>query len=310
MNVVRLCKSRLCWVVAILLMGGACSNPTKESVQAENAVMDAQKELMSSVSAKRLLGYWGNFNFKKNLQESDIDNVEQRLVDFISLFPSVADTVVQAAIHDMLKKASCEPKTLTYFMDQYSHYLYDPNSPMRNEGYYEHVLTYVAEYETLPLEKRVKYITQLKLVQKNQVGTVASNFEYLAEDGSYRHMYEGGEAYKMLVFYDPTCTHCAAIMRDLEQAPAVHNCIENGFLEILSISLHPDKESWAGYQERIPDNWTDGWDEKGTIIQEGLYNIRAYPTIFLLDKTNVVLLKDAPLDVTLRYLVSLVSRTS
>src|SRR5690606_605233 len=97
------------------------------------------------------------------------------------------------------------------------------------------------------------------------------------------------------------------LMKDLGYTPAVHNCIENGFLEIVSVSLHPDKARWTSYQKRIPDNWVNGWDEKGRVINDGLYNIRAYPTIFLLDESNVVLLKDAPLDVTLRYLVNVVS---
>lgn len=307
MNIVFIHEGRLYWPIAILLICFSCGNPQESQTVQKNAAK-ANEEIMASIPAKRLLSYWDGFNFKTNVAAIKPDDTEQKLVDFIALFSTVPDTVVQVAVHSMLKKASVEPKAFAYFLEKYSHYLYDPNSPMRNEGHYEKVLTYLVADETLPPEEKDKYTVVLELVRKNQVGTVATDFEYLAKDGKYHRMHTGTKPYKMLVFYDPTCTHCAAIMQDLAHTPAVHNCIENGFLEIVSVSLHPDRDSWTGYQKRIPDNWINGWDEKGHVINDGLYNIRAYPTIFLLDDANIVLLKDAPLDVTLRYLVNLVSR--
>ena len=299
-------ETRLYWVMVFLLIGTSCTNPKDVPVVHHDAV--AKNEgFMSSIPAKRVLSYWDGFNFKVNVPAVHAEEAEQKLVDFMSLFATVPDTVVQVAIQDMLSKAAAEPKTFSYFVDKYSHYLYDPNSPMRNEGYYEKVLNYLVKDPRLQEEDIIRYETLLDLVRKNQVGMTAANFEYLLEDGSYREMHAGTKPYKMLVFYDPTCTHCAAIMLDLAQTPAVRNCIENDFLDVVSVSLHPDKESWEAYQQRIPDNWINGWDEKAEVINGGLYNIRAYPTIFLLDANNVVLLKDAPHDVTLRYLANLVS---
>ncbi|PRD52036.1 DUF5106 domain-containing protein [Sphingobacterium gobiense] len=307
MNLVLLHRGKLYWAIAILLIGISCGSP-REGQSVNNNSTNPDNAVMASIPAKRLLSYWDNFDFKAKMHVTNPEEAEQKLVDFIALFPSVPDTVVQVSVHDMLKKASVEPSIFAYFLDKYTHYLYDPNSPMRNEDYYAHTLTYLASDTTLSQDERSKYTTLLELVRKNQVGTVATDFAYLAKDGKYRNMHEGTRPYKMLVFYDPTCTHCAAIMQDLAKTPAVNNCITNGFLDIVSVSLHPDKDSWIGYQQRIPDNWTNGWDDKGSVINEGLYNIRAYPTIFLLDEANTVLLKDAPLDVTLRYLVNLVSR--
>src|SRR5690606_34792687 len=306
MNLVFLQRGQLYGAIAILLMGISCGNP-REGQSVQNGSADSQSEIMNSHPAKRLLKYWDGFNFKEKIQAGNPDAVEQKLVDFMALFSTVPDTVMQIAVHDMLKKASVEPQNFAFFLDKYNHYLYDPNSPMRNDEYYEQVLSYLAVDETLSQEERTKHALLLELVRKNQVGTLATDFEFLAKNGKYRRMHEGTKPYKMLVFYDPTCAQCEAIMKDLGYTPAVHNCIENGFLEIVSVSLHPDKARWTSYQKRIPDNWVNGWDEKGHVINNGLYNIRAYPTIFLLDESNVVLLKDAPLDVTLRYLVNVVS---
>ena len=293
---------RLAGLVAVIFLFscGGTQQPKSEGTT-------VQDEVLETPPAKRLLGYWDEFDFKGGAVQLSPDDTEQKFVDFIAMFPSVPDTVIGVAVGGMLEKASANPETFSYFLGQYDHYLYDPNSPMRNEGYYEQVLRYLVKDANLPDTAQIKYQTQLDMVRLNQVGMAATDFDYLGKDGQNHRMYEGAKNYKMLVFYDPTCTHCAAIIQDLAQTPAVNNCIKNGFLDIVAISLLPDKESWIGYQSHIPADWIDGWDEKGAVIQEGLYNIRAYPTIFLLDKSNKVLLKDAPIDVILRYLVKQVS---
>lgn len=308
--VTSLQKKGLYWAIAFLSVVVSCRNPHAEQSGAAIDRSDevGRSDVLESAMAKKLLHYWDSFNFSSNALANDRDAAEQKLVDFIAAFPAAPDTVVQVAVWNMLAKTSKDSTVRDYFVKKYQHYLYDPNSPMRNEDYYEKVLSYLVQAAKTSPEEKMKYQTVLELVQKNQVGTTATDFRYLGKDGQYRSMQEGTKPYKMLVFYDPTCTHCAAMMQDLAETPAVHNCIENGFLDIVSVSLHPDKDSWKGYQQQIPDNWIDGWDEQGSIINDGLYNIRAYPTIFLLDQANEVLLKDAPLDVTLRYLVNLVNK--
>lgn len=303
-------RGGLCWAMVFLLVVVSCRNPRSDRSVSNAGTPEAEERsnVMKSPPAMHLLQYWDNFNFESSVQASNWDKVEQKLVDFISLFSTVPDTVVQVAIWDMLTKTSKDSMVLDYFVSKYQHYLYDPNSPMRNEGYYEKVLSYLAEANAVSRQERMKYTARLNQVRKNQVGTVAADFKYLAKNGQYHAMHEGVKPYKMLVFYDPTCSHCTSVIQDLGQTPAVYNCVENGFLDVIAISLNPDKDSWKAYQSQIPSNWSNGFDENGTVIAEERYHIRAYPTIFLLDKTNRVLLKDAPLDVTLRYLVNLVSR--
>src|SRR5699024_2297867 len=99
-----------------------------------------KEDVMASATAKRILQHWENFNFKGNAVASRREEAEQKLVDFIALFPTVPDTVSQVAVKNMLTEASADPEVLDYFLKQYEHYLYDPNSPMRNEAYYEKVL--------------------------------------------------------------------------------------------------------------------------------------------------------------------------
>jgi hypothetical protein len=43
-----------------------------------------------------------------------------------------------------------------------------------------------------------------------------------------------------------------------------------------------------------PDRWYNGFDPDLAIRGESLYNVRAIPSLYLLDKEKVVLMKDAP----------------
>src|SRR5690606_35209179 len=158
MNLVFLQRGQLYGAIVILLMGISCGNP-REGQSVQNGSADAQSEIMNSHPAKRLLNYWDGFNFKTKVQVVNQDDVEQKLVDFIALFPTVPDTVVQIAVHSMLKKASVEPGTFSYFLDKYNHYLYDPNSPMRNDEYR-------SEEHTSELQSRENLVCRLLLEKK------------------------------------------------------------------------------------------------------------------------------------------------
>ena len=48
--------------------------------------------------------------------------------------------------------------------------------------------------------------------------------------------------------------------------------------------------------------WTNGYDKELVIKNKNLYDLRAIPTLYLLDKNKTVLLKDATLQKVEQYL--------
>src|SRR5690606_10249797 len=140
MNLVFLQRGQLYGAIVILLMGISCGNP-REGQSVQNGSADAQSEIMNSHPAKRLLNYWDGFNVHPKLLVVYHDELEKELVVLLALFPPMPDTVVQTPVPSMLKEASVEPGTFSYLLDKYNHYLYGPNAPMRNDEYYEQVLS-------------------------------------------------------------------------------------------------------------------------------------------------------------------------
>ena len=63
-----------------------------------------------------------------------------------------------------------------------------------------------------------------------------------------------------------------------------------------------DEEGWKHKVEKMPANWINGFDSNQEIANEELYDLKAMPTLYLLDKGKKVLLKDADLDEILLFL--------
>lgn len=77
------------------------------------------------------------------------DVTEQAWVDFIDIMKVVPDTTAIAAIKQMYKMADQKKVVLFYYTDLAEKYLYDPNSPMRNEELYIPVLDAMLESKVL-----------------------------------------------------------------------------------------------------------------------------------------------------------------
>ena len=69
--------------------------------------------------------------------------------------------------------------------------------------------------------------------------------------------------------------------------------------------IDEDLQGWKDYMPIYPDNWYNGFDPNLVIRGEGLYSVRAIPSLYLLDKEKGVILKDAPENRLLSYLVNL-----
>jgi len=294
-------KNRVLFLIVSLLFCACCADPDQRSTGVGKA------DLNESVS--RLFHHWDDFDFDDTLRVFNPNVGEQQLVDFISLFSAVSDSTLREAVYTMLKKAEVNEKSFAYFLEKYRHYLYDPNSPMLNEGYYEHVLAYMVHAKKASETERIHAQTLLKLVRKNKPGTKAADFQYMNEKGEYRYLHAGTSNYKLLLFYDPECSHCSAIIGALASSDRANAYIDKGQLEVIAVCVLDDYKLWKDYQKAIPANWTNGWDKLGLVIGKGLYNVRAFPTLLLLNKENIVLLKDASADVILRYMQKNVSLT-
>ena len=85
---------------------------------------------------------------------------------------------------ETFNRAEKNRKMLHFFEELADKYLYDPNSPMRNEEFYIPVLEALIASPALDETAKIRPQARLELAQKNRLGTKALNFTYTLDSGA------------------------------------------------------------------------------------------------------------------------------
>jgi hypothetical protein len=83
------------------------------------------------------------------------------------------------------------------------------------------------------------------------------------------------------------------IINSLKSSPKVTDMISTGRMAVLNIYIDEDLQAWKDYMPVYPQEWYNGFDPDLVLRNNDIYNIRAIPSLYLLDKEKTVLLKDA-----------------
>ncbi len=184
-------------------------------------------------------------------------------------------------------------------------YLYDPNSPLRDEDIYGALAGKLRTYEGFSAEERGRYDYYCRMAELNERGTVAADFTFRDARGRERNLHSISAEYILLFFSNPGCHACKEIIETLAGKLNVDALIASGKLAVVNVYVDEDLKGWYDYMPIYPTTWYNGYDPYLLIRGETLYNLRAIPSLYLLDRNFRVLLKDAPEDVIYNELVYL-----
>lgn len=239
------------------------------------------------------LHYWDHYNFTDTASVHPPEDTEQVLSDYIAILPYVTRPIVENSVIRLLSKAEEHQDMLLFFAGLLEKYLYDPNSPFRNEEYYLLALRFIETCTALDEVRKSRYLFQLGNVLKNRQGTIASDFVYMLHDGRKGRLHGIRSEYTLLYFYDPDCPDCRHTREMLAELPTVVALVQSGRLQIVAFYPDGEAEAWEACRNIIPDTWLntcDGTEE--LVVREKLYAIRAVPSLYLLDSEKRVILKD------------------
>lgn len=240
--------------------------------------------------------FWDNMDFADTLRSHDANFIEQTFANYASLFPLVdADTTLTPAAAALMKRAEADREAYNLLAETADKYLYDPNSPMLNEAAYIPFLRAITGSTFIDSALRVRYEAQLADATKNLPGTIAANFTIALRDGSTTSLHRlcSGARAVLLMFYDPDCDNCAHLISQMKSDPALSAAVASGKVRILAVYPDGEADLFASGAGKIPTEWTDGMSPDGEIIESELYSIRATPTLYLLDGSAMVVMKDA-----------------
>ncbi len=296
-----------------LILCTACGNRKASDNQAEDIKSDSTKifalpvipALLNTPESRAdylVRHYWENVDFADTTYLDHREVMEQAWVDYIDIMKLVPEETAISAIKQMYKDAGKKKKVFFYFTDLAEKYLYDPNSPMRNEELYIPVLDAMLESSVLDDTEKILPKGRRDLAEQNRLGRQAEDFTYTLVSGKSGTLYGVKADYTLLFINNPGCHACEEGIKELKQAPAINKEFEAGNLKILSVYPDEDKEEWERHLSDFPKEWINGYDKKLMIKEKNLYDLKAIPTLYLLDKNKKVLLKDAVVGQIEQYL--------
>lgn len=237
--------------------------------------------------------YWEHFNFKDTAYIHVPDVTEQALVDYMDLLNRVPSSLSDSCLTRTMQQASQEKKMFGYFIETFRRYLFDPNSPLRNEELYEPVCRFLSASSLADEATRSCARHDLKLIGMNRVGSIATDFIYTLPSGVQKRMHDIRSPYILLLFYNPDCHGCAETLAAMRTSAVLNHPTIMKQVKILAFYPDEEREVWAKHQNGIPDGWINSYDKDLTVLTEERYDLKAMPTLYLLDKDKKVLLKDA-----------------
>lgn len=234
--------------------------------------------------------------------------VEQRFSNWVSVLEMVHHkTAVNSAAALCDKALACEStdtasNVLETFTGLVEKYLYDPNSPFRNEDIYGAYISRLAIWNGLSPEMKGKYEREAALCALNSIGTKAADFRFADKMGRMRNLYDIDAPLTLLFFSNPGCDACMNIINVLKGEPRIAELIDSKKLAVVNIYIDEDIAAWRSYMPIYPEEWYNGFDPDLVIRTETLYDVRAIPSLYLLDAEKTVIMKDAPEQRVFEYL--------
>lgn len=213
-----------------------------------------------------------------------------------------------AAFFDKVEKfesADTSSNVFEFFGKMVSKYLYDPNSPVRNEDLYLPYVSRMAVSDFVEPDMRPSYDQEAKMCSLNMIGTPAADFTFTDLSGR-RHTLYGIEAGTTLLFFtNPGCPACKDIITGLTSSERIAGLVSAGRLAVVNVYIDDELDKWREYASDYPREWYNGYDQSYLIRSDITYNVRAIPSLYVLDSEKKVLMKDAPVENVLPYLESL-----
>ncbi len=236
--------------------------------------------------------YWDKLDMADTLFYRQVDTAEM-LSAYIFFVRQYVDRDDPSALLDFLRRASTVNRpSLDYFAMLTDQVLHNPNSPMRDDELFIPAMEMILASPLLDEYDRMAPEHEIRMTRLNRVGTLARDFSYTTADGRTSRLHALQSDFVLLFINNPGCEMCREVREAICLSPMLSEMIERRELTVLALYPDEDLAAWRAYSEHIPAAWINAYD-RGCQIERGeLYDLRAIPSLYLLDRRKRVLVKD------------------
>jgi len=250
--------------------------------------------------------YWQNFNFEDTTLVHRPQITEQAFADYVNILRQVPLELAGDGVEIMMKKADANKAMFVCFATLCEKYLYDPNSPVRNEELYLRALDNILATKRLDDIHKERYKHQYKVALRNRVGHKATDLSYTLFSGKKGNLYSIKADFTLIYFNNPECNDCGVIMSNLANSTVINDLLNKSKLKLLAFYPDEDLSVWNRHLGNYPSLWINGHDSNGEMVKDKeIYDLKAIPSLYLLDAQKNILLKDARFEEVEEYLKSI-----
>ncbi len=235
--------------------------------------------------------YWDAMDWRDTVLTRDDRFMEQCAAAFYAVAQHTDSVKASAAVKKMLDGASADPEAYRRIAEISQAYLFEPESPVADDE------LFLAVADRLMADRRLGEADMLRLADAhraavlNRVGRRASDFEFVGSDGLRSSLYDAVKTNSrtIVMFYDPDCHDCMDFERHLADA----GLKDTG---VIMISPYGEQDGlWARHAATMPAEWIVGLPVDEEFEDEEIYDLRAIPTVLLLDREATVIAKNLTL---------------
>lgn len=237
--------------------------------------------------------FWDNMDFADTAYIDKPAITEQAFADYLTILNALPPAEGGAAMGRLMDRARADSAVYAYFAGLSEKYLYDPNSPFRNEELYIPVLQNIVAWDKVDELNKLRPESQLQMALKNRVGERAADFGFTLANGKKMKLYDLRPDFTILYFNNPDCPACAEETEFMRQSPVINQMLSDGELIILAVYPDEDLKAWREHLKVMPAAWLNAYDQDLAIRGSDIYDLRAIPSFYLLDREKQVLVKDA-----------------
>lgn len=299
---------RLFVLLTFIILFSQASMAQEQSAPAAEKVtfpmVTVPDEITDPQARAKYLGehFWDNVDFATASEAL----VEQGLIDMASIFPLLNSETLISSMTALVKKAETSKAGLLMMLSLADKYLYGTASPLYNEAAYRGLLQSALISKALNKADKEPYQKQLVILEMNNEGSAAVDFDMQLVDGSKAKLSDIEAPVSILFFYAADNLDCKLQRFRLTQARLVNYLQRAGGIKIVAVCVEGDKAAWEKFRADSPKEWLHVFDASGKIKSENLYDLRTLPRLYLLDEQKTVLLKNTKADDIEQYLVQII----
>ncbi len=237
-----------------------------------------------------LTRYWDTINFNDKRVVEDPEVLLKPTLDFFSLLEKAGVEKDSAIAVFMDKLLTSDSLTFDYMANQViDKYLCSAGSPMRNDYSCRRMLKYLIQDNRIQPASKSRMSELVNLLEQNEPGFKAHSFEMVTRNGQHLQLNELSPVPTVVFFNNPDCESCRLTTLQLIQSPSLNKALQQKEIQLIAVHVDYNIAGWK--TARFPDTWLSVYAQNPDSLNQ-LYDLRAIPSLYLLDREQRVVIKD------------------